>query len=515
MKHIHIVEPYHSAAMQRMSLPLVDLAKLYTVTTSEEIDDGADCNIHLPWHSLTGKDRGKSKHVIVYTHCNPNAAADLLDACERADIVTAMSYEGRRELVGLGVDPAKIWVNYCAASDFKFRRRLIGIVGYPQPNGRKREHMLLDMAWQYDLSLYEFLFVGAGWEPFVSELASLGVHVQAIHADTWETVNAIYSRLDALLVTGYVEGGPLPLLEAMAAGCKVFSPRFGYAADLLEDADLYSDLPDLMAKLGAYFEPCINNAMLARSWTWRDYAAEYAMLLGRLLGESVDLSPERGVSRYAQLLDVIDETRPQSIVEIGTWGGNTAARMIQQAAKWRPIEAIYYQGFDLFGTQTRADVRRELSKDGWKKSIVQKRLDATGAEIELVEGYTADTLIKIAPANLYFVDGGHSERTIAHDADSVLCHLADDETVIFDDYYHEGKPEGMGCNKVIDGLDREQFKVIFLPALTKDEKDGRVIGMVRVERRKENNADLRLQMPETTYAGSMADYRASVSWASS
>jgi hypothetical protein len=511
MKHIHIVEPYHSAAMQRMSQPLADLAKLYTVTTSEEIDDGADCNIHLPWHSLTGKDRGKSKHVIAYTHCNPNAAADLLDACERADIVTAMSYEGRRELVGLGVDPAKIWVNYAAASDFKFRRRLIGIVGYPQPNGRKREHMLLDMAWQYDLILYEFLFVGAGWEPFVNELASLGVNVQAFNADTWEAVNAVYSRLDALLVTGYVEGGPLPLLEAMAAGCKVFSPRFGYAADLLEDADLYGDLPDLMAKLGKYFEPCINNAMLARSWSWRDYAAEYAMLLGRLLGESVDLYPERGVSRYAQLLDVIDETHPQSIVEIGTWGGNTAARMIQQAAKWRPIEDIFYQGFDLFDMQTPADVRRELSKDGWKKAVVEKRLMATGADVELIAGYTADTLDeRVMPAEFYFVDGGHSEKTIAYDALEVLDMLEGDAVAIFDDYYHEGKPEGMGCNKVIDGLDREQFKVIFLPALTKDEKDGRVIGMVRVERRKENNADLRLQMPETTYAGSYADYHASV-----
>jgi hypothetical protein len=51
---VHIVEPYHSHAMQRMSNPLAELSNLYEVTKSDAIDPEADINIHMPWHSLVG-----------------------------------------------------------------------------------------------------------------------------------------------------------------------------------------------------------------------------------------------------------------------------------------------------------------------------------------------------------------------------------------------------------------------------------------------------------------------------
>jgi predicted O-methyltransferase YrrM len=513
MKHLHIIDPYHSAAMQRMTLPFSELAKLYEVTTSEQIDPEADCNLHMPWHTLAGAERGNSKHIIAYTHCNPGAEKQLLEACEKADIVTAMSYEGRRELVRFGVDPAKIWVIYAGADPFVYRRRVIAVVGYPQPNGRKRESLLLDLAWEHDLSGYEFVLVGAGWEEFGNKLASLGVPVQAFHADNQEALQGIYHRIDALLVTGYVEGGPLPVLEAMASGCKVFSPRFGYAADLLTDDCLYDSPADLMAKMDAHFRPALHSHFLARAWTWQDYAAEYALIIGRLLGESVDLYPAWGMPRYAQLLDIIDEIRPQKIVEIGTWKGNTALRMIQQAAKWRPTGDIFYQGFDLFEGQTKEDFRAELSKGGWSQEIVQRRLAATRAGVMLAKGYTRDTLPAYldASADLFFIDGGHSEATIANDGQLVHS-MKPGAVAVFDDYYFDGKPEGMGCNEFVEGLDRNEFKVTFLHMATKAD-DGRVIGMVRVERRDSNDADIRLQRWQTS-TGSYTDYRTGASWAS-
>jgi len=179
-------------------------------------------------------------------------------------------------------------------------------------------------------------------------------------------------------------------------------------------------------------------------------------------------------------LDIIDEIKPSEIVEIGTWNGNRALQMIQQAAKYHSISEIYYEGFDLFETQTGEQFRSELSKRGWNVKVVEKRLQATGAEIELVQGDTKETLAEniVERAGLYFVDGGHSEKTIQNDFEEVRPLLIN-SVAVFDDYYHEGKPEGMGCNKVIDSL-TDQYKVTHLPIRTKTE-DGRVIGMVRVE----------------------------------
>lgn len=498
MTRIHVVEPYHSVAMSHMSQPFAALAKLYEVTTGEEVDDAADVNIHMPWHSCANVEKGgNSKHIAVYTHVNAGAKVQLMQACDRADLVTAMSYKGRHELIELGVDPARIHVVYCAANQHLYRRRIIAIVGYPQPTLRKRESLLFDLAWQFDVSQYEFLFVGAGWEDTASALMSLGVAVQAFHADTQEAITAIYQRVDALLVTGYAEGGPLPLLEAMAAGCKVFAPLVGYAADLLDEADLYSDPADLKEKLDAYFKPSLYGHYLTRAWTWDDYAAEYALIIGRMLGTDTELSTESGMNRYSQLLDVIDEIRPRRIVEIGVWKGDTALRMIQQAAKWRPMKDIVYQGFDLFEEQTLGDVRREFSKGYWFQEVIQRRLNATGAGVMLVKGYTRDTLPQYLDpsADLYFVDGGHSEETIETDGTFVLENMSDGAVAIFDDYYLSNAPAGMGCNKFIASLPREKYAVTLLPKTTQTQ-DGPEIGMVKVSK----HATVSVPLPATTYA---------------
>jgi hypothetical protein len=477
-----------------MSEPLIkELEKLYEVTTGEAPDDAAGLNYHIPWHSLVGYEK-KGKHAISYTHCNVGNEAALMDACERADLITCMTFRGRDELIELGVDPSKLWVIYSAADQYFFRKRVIGIVGYPQPNGRKRESLILDLAWSYDLTPYQFLFIGAGWDDMVTQLQGLGVSAATYHAETDELLRNMYHKMDLLLVTGYREGGPLPLIEAMASGCDVLSPRFGYAADLLEESQLYDDMADLAEKLDALTAPYIRNHKLARACTWMDYCAEHAFIFGRLMGESVDLYPERGMSRYAQVMDVIDQMKPFGIVEVGTWSGARAIQMIQTAAKHRPAGEIEYQGFDLFEQQTAEQFRRELSKIGWDEDIVSKRINATGANVELITGDTKETLgknINDFESIVYFVDGGHSEETIRSDGENVLEVMQNNSVAVFDDYYHEGKPEGMGCNDFIDNLDLDTFEVVHLPARTIT-ADGRNIGMVKVRR----NANIYLQRRE-------------------
>lgn len=481
---IHLVNPYNSTAMQVLLAPLKELARLCEVTEGADIDTAADLNIHMPWHSLApDRDYGTGKHLAVYTHCNPGAEPELFAACQRADIVTAMSFQGRKELLSLGVDPKKIWVIYAGADQYTFRKRMILVVGYPQPNGRKRESLLLDLAWQYDLSKYEFVLLGNQWKQTAQQLASLGVSVKYSQQDNPEAIRQFYQVADVFLATGYKEGGPLPLLEAMASGAKVLAPRSGYAADLLNEYDLYNDAADIMDRLDELFDNQIFYHQLARAWKWIDYAAEYALIIGRLLGQSVDLYPEFAVSRYAQLLDIIDREKPQTICEIGTWNGNRAIQMIQAASKYHQTKRIKYQGFDLFEQQTGEQFIRELSKYGQPLDVVERRLEATGASIDLVPGETLDTIGKLRPADLIFVDGGHSEETIANDgAYALICvEHGEHTTAVFDDYYHENQPDGMGCNKFIDALDLNKFEVVHLPVRTRAD-DGRLIGMVQVKR---------------------------------
>ncbi len=500
MKRIHIVNPYGSVAMARMTLPLLDqLPLLYVVSESKAPDDSADLNYHIPYHTMVGYERqGNSKHVIVYTHCNPPDVPNLADACERADAVICMSFTGRAELVSYGIDPVKLHVIYSASDQFQFKRRNVGIIGFVQPNGRKREGILLDLAWQYDLSPFHLVIVGGGWGPTVNALKAMGVSVEWIEFANDDDMRKIYPALDALLVTGYVEGGPLPLLEAMASGLHVISPSFGYAADLLEAENLYSTVEELTERLDVMVKKPIENYRITRAWTWADYVAEHALIFGRLLGEGVDLYPARGMSRYAQLLDVIDECKPRSIVEIGTWKGDRAIQMIQQAAKYHPMDKIVYQGFDLFEQMDGEKFRAEYSKASWPLSVVRRRIEATGARIELVQGNTNEIEGPADIADLYFIDGGHSVETITNDWALVMSSMTNG-TIVFDDYYHSGASPEFGCNVIIDKLDRSKWEVCHLPARTTSH-DGKEIGMVKV--RKVNNADIRLQMQEQSRNGS-------------
>lgn len=468
MRKLHIVTPYESIAMHKMTDPLSNLSGIFEITTGTQPNLEADLNYHVPWHTLAGLDKGNSKHAMLYTHCNPGAESALMDACERADLIICMSFSGRKDLVSMGVDPAKLWVIY-AGADGQMVRKNIGVIGFEQPNARKRLHLLLDLVWKLDkntLSAINFVLVGGGMEQIGEEMKSAGASVVIEPPLSKEDLESLYPALDLLLVTGYTEGGPLPILEAFASGVDVLSPDFGYGADFLPDRSIYKSDEDLINKLTARYKSMVDNVLLAKALSWQQYVNEHVMAFVNILGGSEEW--ENGSRRYDQLLDIIRNEEIQTICEIGTWNGARAVQMIQAAAHFNPIENVEYYGFDLFEAQTGEQLRREFSKPGWPQEIVARRISATGCKISLIGGDTHKTLLPNIKAgmDLYFIDGGHSEATIRHDWKVVAKAMTKNSTVVFDDYYGEGKPEGVGCNVIIDNLDRRDYEVTILPVVT-------------------------------------------------
>ena len=208
MLRVHIVEKYHSFAMQRHTRPLMKLIDV-EMTMSEEVDETADVNIHMPFHFLTNyTPTGESKHIMCFTHVNPLAGESVYVASLKADAVTALSFEGRKLLVDMGVDPRKIHVTYCGVDHVKFRRKNIGMVASKQPHGRKRAHLLLDLAWKMPpelLGLFQFILIGPGFDSLVEELREVGVAIEYIEKIVEEdNLMSYYHLFDVLLSTGYV-----------------------------------------------------------------------------------------------------------------------------------------------------------------------------------------------------------------------------------------------------------------------------------------------------------------------
>lgn len=160
--------------------------------------------------------------------------------------------------------------------------------------------------------------------------------------------------------------------------------------------------------------------------------------------------------RYDQLLKLIDLLKPQRIVEIGTWSGDNAIRMIQRAQ--RHHKTIEYYGYDLFEDATELTDKFEFNvkPHNTEQSVFDKiTKNCPDALIQLFKGNTRQTLKNNPPqGDFCYIDGGHSIETIASDY-RYCSHIP---VTVFDDYYlHDERGECpdieiVGCNKLISSL---------------------------------------------------------------
>ena len=113
----------------------------------------------------------------------------------------------------------------------------IGMMGfYPGKNNRKR----IDIALEVFKSLIErkieieLVIQGAGWQKSYEEFDKMGLNFNQSKLESEEKYSRFFERIHVYLCTSDIEGGPFPVLEAMASGIPVISTKVGLANDLLE-----------------------------------------------------------------------------------------------------------------------------------------------------------------------------------------------------------------------------------------------------------------------------------------
>lgn len=461
MTHIHIVEPYHSGAMQRFAMPIMEqLRASFRMTTGDIADPNADLNYHIPWHSLVDLPEDNSKHVGLYTHLNKGADKFLVEAIGRADYIISMAYAGRQEVLDMGAK--NVFATYPGTDKFATKPVTIGLVGREQPNGRKRSHILLDLVWALDARAYHFIVLGGDWDDVIAKARQAGATITHITMASDPELASYYQQMDILVSTGYVEGGPMPLAEAMASGTPVLSPNYGFAKDLLPDEWKYDSVKELGEKLEAMAEERFRWSSLAQMFSWRQWVDEHLYIFCKVLGIEVPQIGDSGMRRYSQLLDLAAELKPESIMEIGTWGGERASQLIQLSGAKR------YYGFDLFGGHGGSS----LIKSAPPVETVKRRLQNTGAKVHLVAGDSRETIGRLAlnkKVDLIFVDGGHDFETVKSDWESIQKFIGAKTVVVFDDYVHapDDVPEEMAGPRL---LAQEIKGFQHMPLLTQHEK---------------------------------------------
>lgn len=196
----------------------------------------------------------------------------------------------------------------------------------------------------------------------------------------------------------------------------------------------------------------------------------------------------KGAHRYKYLFEIIRKNKCRKIMEIGTWNGEHALQMIEEAKKNFPPEEVQYYGFDLFELLDDEMASKEFStsKIPPPLEIVKEKLEKTNAEIHLYKGNTRETLPRVVnelpKMDFVFIDGGHSIETVQSDWKYAQMVMSEETVVVFDDYRNR---DDVGCKRVVEGIDKTKFEVKILPIQDKFKEEWGIlrVNFVQVKKR--------------------------------
>lgn len=174
--------------------------------------------------------------------------------------------------------------------------------------------------------------------------------------------------------------------------------------------------------------------------------------------------------RYEQLLPLINNARPEHIVEVGVHRGMRALIMCEAAIVY--TANLRYTGFDVFETEDLQFHEAALNGKGMPSKAQAELRMRTVQELQpwfkwdFIEGDTRKTLHgKRLACDFAFIDGDHRVDVIRGDAAALKCPL-----LVFDDYYRRGADgripnlDAYGANRVVDEMKAAGAHVEILPA---------------------------------------------------
>lgn len=183
--------------------------------------------------------------------------------------------------------------------------------------------------------------------------------------------------------------------------------------------------------------------------------------------------------RIDQVYNWIEVHKPEVILEVGTWDGENAKRMLREGAK-------KYIGFDLWeeGNEIYDDLENNV-KRRVELSEVQEKLKEF--DIELIKGNTRQTLVEYSKSHKPFVDmalidGGHSKGTIKSDLLAIIPIMNTNGAIFIDDYYFDCPITNVGAQEVLRDSNIP-FTVLPKPGTAKDKVTGKkyLIKIVRID----------------------------------
>jgi glycosyltransferase involved in cell wall biosynthesis len=229
-----------------------------------------------------------SNVFVWYTHPReetPAGIAKLLLSLEKATKIIFACESNRQAWIERGLAEEKTAVVLGAADPalFRFHERGGGIVGLSSSfYERKNPDCLLKLVKL--LPHRDFLLLGRRWNQYAlfEELRALPnfTYKSAPYRDYPE----IYAQFDVFLSMSTLEGGPIPLMEAMMSNAVPVASRTGFAPDLIRHGkngyifDLDAPAEEIAEMIEAAFQSKENVRETVEQYSWNRFSAEIVKL---------------------------------------------------------------------------------------------------------------------------------------------------------------------------------------------------------------------------------------------
>jgi glycosyltransferase involved in cell wall biosynthesis len=202
--------------------------------------------------------------------------------------VLCMNIALQQDLFRLGVSPQKLHVIVGGADPNIFRPHLRddnGLVGlcsayYPRKSPELIIEIVRRMHWR------KFILVGNGWEEYAKfdELLELS-NFRYVEPE-YKNYPEYYSKMTVFVSPSQLEGGPIPLLEAMMSNAVPVASRTGFAPDIISHGkngfvfDLPGDADHLCKLIDLAFELECNVSETVQQYSWDAFSERAGAIMG-------------------------------------------------------------------------------------------------------------------------------------------------------------------------------------------------------------------------------------------
>ena len=255
--------------LERMGRELAQ--RLDYVSMGDGPDGSVPVNYHINYHAFKRK---SGIDIALFTHIEENVPVvkDLFfDVARNVDYCVCMSRKYELILRNAGIQRVTTIMPGVELDCFQPILR-IGVAGRTYHTGRKGEALV---AKAMAIPHTAWYFAGDGWP-------AGGVSF------SYDKLSEFYQVIDCLLVPALYEGGPMPALEALAAGKPVLSPPVGFVPEFPHIEYEAGNFDDLREKIGSLVEEKLFLRRSVEKRSWKTWAIEHHRLFCTILPELTD-----------------------------------------------------------------------------------------------------------------------------------------------------------------------------------------------------------------------------------